>query len=103
VVASGEVYVRPAVANALAESKVPNAPSRIDARSRMAVLSKREQAVLTLTARGYNGPEIGEQLGITAKTVDTYKQRIEDKLGMSHRSEYVRLALEADLLIETPA
>jgi DNA-binding NarL/FixJ family response regulator len=95
--------VRPAVANALAESRVPSAPTRVDARSRMAVLSKREQAVLTLTARGYNGPEIGEQLGITAKTVDTYKQRIEDKLGMSHRSEYVRLALEADLLVETPA
>lgn len=102
VVASGEVYVRPAVSHALAQSTEPTAPSRMDARSRMALLSKREQTVLTLTARGYNGPEIGEQLGITAKTVDTYKQRIEDKLGVSHRSEYVRLALEAEVLAETP-
>jgi two-component system response regulator NreC len=100
VVASGEVYVRPAVSNALAKGTGQSAPNRVDARSRMALLSKREQTVLILTARGYNGPEIGEQLGITAKTVDTYKQRIEVKLGVSHRSEYVRLALEADVLSE---
>jgi DNA-binding NarL/FixJ family response regulator len=99
VVASGEVYVRPAIAEALAHSSPrPAALNRADARARLALLSKREQTVLTLTARGYNGPEIGEQLGITAKTVDTYKQRIEDKLGMSHRSEYVRLALDAEVL-----
>jgi DNA-binding CsgD family transcriptional regulator len=30
--------------------------------------------------------------------VDTYKQRIEEKLGLSHRSEYVKFALEAELL-----
>src|SRR3569623_1280724 len=100
VVASGEVYVRPAVANALAQGLVQSVPHRADARSRMELLSKREQAVLILTARGYNGPEIGEQLGITAKTVDTYKQRIEVKLGVSHRSDYVRLALEADVLAD---
>jgi len=103
VVASGDVYIRPAVANALAQVEVSGTPARADARSRLERLSKREQAVLTLTARGYNGPEIGAQLGITAKTVDTYKQRIEAKLGISHRSEYVRLALEAEVLAETPA
>jgi two-component system, NarL family, response regulator NreC len=32
--------------------------------------------------------------------VDTYKQRIEEKLGLAHRSEYVRFALEAGLLDE---
>ena len=102
VVASGDVYIRPAIANELAHAKVPSTPRHVDARSRLERLSKREQSVLTLTARGYNGPEIAHQLGITAKTVDTYKQRIEDKIGMSHRSEYVRLAIEADVLIESP-
>jgi hypothetical protein len=38
------------------------------------------------------------QLGITAKTVDTYKQRIEQKLGLTHRTDYVRFALDAQLL-----
>jgi DNA-binding NarL/FixJ family response regulator len=98
VVASGDVYVRPAVARALAESAVEPPRERIDARARLDRLSHREQTVVILTAKGFNGPEIGRQLGITAKTVDTYKQRIEEKLGLSHRSEYVRFALEAELL-----
>jgi two-component system response regulator NreC len=98
VVASGDVYVRPAVARALADSTEPSPHLRSDARARLARLSDREQTVVVLTARGFNGPEIGRQLGITAKTVDTYKQRIEEKLGLAHRSEYVRFALEADLL-----
>jgi DNA-binding NarL/FixJ family response regulator len=98
VVAAGDVYVRPAVARALAESVSEPPRERTDARARLERLSHREQTVVVLTAKGFNGPEIGRQLGITAKTVDTYKQRIEEKLGLSHRSEYVRLALEAELL-----
>ena len=97
VVASGDVYVRPAVARALADSAHVPPRERTDARARLDRLSHREQDVVTLTAKGYNGPEIGRQLGITAKTVDTYKQRIEEKLGLAHRSEYVRFALEAGL------
>ncbi len=98
VVAAGDVFVRPAVAHALAESVEEPPQRRLDARARLGRLSKREQTVVSLTAEGFNGPEIGRQLGITAKTVDTYKQRIEEKLGLSHRSEYVRFALEAELL-----
>jgi DNA-binding NarL/FixJ family response regulator len=101
VVASGDVYVRPNVARALADSTVAPPRERTDARARLERLSHREQTVVVLTAKGFNGPEIGRQLGITAKTVDTYKQRIEEKLGFSHRSEYVRFALEAELLDAT--
>lgn len=100
VVASGEVYVRPAVARALANSGSVPPLERTAARARLDRLSDRERTVVILTAKGFNGPEIGRQLGITAKTVDTYKQRIEEKMGLSHRSEYVRFALEAGLLDE---
>jgi DNA-binding NarL/FixJ family response regulator len=98
VVAAGEVYVRPAVSQALANAAAEPAHLRDDAHARLDRLSDREQTVVVLTARGFNGPEIGRQLGITAKTVDTYKQRIEEKLGLAHRTDYVKLALEADLL-----
>jgi DNA-binding NarL/FixJ family response regulator len=101
VVAAGDVYVRPAVARALADSTVTPPPrERTDARARLELLSDRERTVVILTAKGFNGPEIGRRLGIAAKTVDTYKQRIEEKMGLSHRSEYVRLALDAGLLDE---
>jgi DNA-binding NarL/FixJ family response regulator len=102
VVAAGEVYVRPAVARDLANSTEPLDPATVDARSRFGRLSERERSVVGLTAKGFNGPEIGRHLGITAKTVDTYKQRIEQKLGLSHRSEYVRFALDLQLLDGAP-
>ena len=97
VVASGDVYVRPHVARLLAGSlRRRGAP---DARRRaFEALSEREQLVVRLTAEGYSGVEIGQQLGISRKTVDTYKQRIEKKLGITHRTEYVRLALSLDLI-----
>jgi two-component system, NarL family, response regulator NreC len=98
VVASGDVYVRPAVARLLASAVVPQPKPAESKAGRYESLSDRERTVLGLVAEGFNGPEIGTRLGITAKTVDTYKQRIEDKLGLSHRSDYVRFALNAGLL-----
>lgn len=61
-------------------------------------LSDREQVVFRLTAEGFNGSEIGRTLGISPKTVDTYRSRIEEKLGTRHRVDYVRFALDIELL-----
>jgi DNA-binding CsgD family transcriptional regulator len=63
-------------------------------------LTDREQNVLRYVARGYSAPEIGEKLFISPKTVDTYKQRINEKLGLAHRSDYVAFALKLGLLAE---
>lgn len=63
-------------------------------------LSAREQEVLALTAEGFSSREIGLKLFISPKTVDTYRSRIMDKLGLGHRSELVRFALRAGLLKE---
>jgi DNA-binding NarL/FixJ family response regulator len=98
VVASGDIYVRPSVARMLAAA-IASPPKAADqAASRYESLSDRERAVLRLVAEGFNGPEIGLRLAITAKTVDTYKQRIENKIGLAHRSDYVRFAVDAGLL-----
>jgi DNA-binding CsgD family transcriptional regulator len=67
-------------------------------RERYALLSNRERDVLRLTAEGYTAPEIGAKLSISPKTVDTYKQRVNEKLGLCHRADYVRFALELGLL-----
>ncbi len=62
------------------------------------VLTSREKQVLTLTAEGYTNHEIAERLVISPKTVDTYRQRIMEKLNLHHRSELVRYALRRGLL-----
>ena len=61
-------------------------------------LSDREREVLALTAEGYSSGEIGKKLYLSPKTVDTYRARLMQKLGLSHRSELVRLALDTGLL-----
>jgi DNA-binding NarL/FixJ family response regulator len=97
VVASGEVYVRPAAARLLATAVVPDHAAE-SARSRFQILSDREQTILRMVAEGYSGAEIARQLGISTKTVDAYKRRVQEKLGLEHRTDYVRFAIEVGIL-----
>lgn len=97
VVAAGEVYVRPASARLLAAAVAPGSAIK-SARDRFRGLSDREQTVLRSVAQGYSGAEIARQLGISTKTVDAYKHRIQEKLGLEHRTEYVRFAVEVGIL-----
>jgi DNA-binding NarL/FixJ family response regulator len=99
-VARGEVWVQPAAARVLALGARRREEHATD-RARYERLTERERAVMRLIAEGYTAPEIGEQLAISPKTVDTYKQRINDKLGLTHRADYVKLALKLGLL-KTP-
>ena len=96
-VAHGDVYMRPAGAQVLARNLTKKDPLRAE-RERFERLTERERDVLRLTAQGYSAPEVGERLFISPKTVDTYKQRIQEKLGLSHRSEYIQFALKLGLL-----
>ena len=100
VVASGDFFVRPSVARILAANAMPRPrhSSLDEARAKLDLLSARERVVLRRVAEGYSGVEIARTLGITAKTIDTYKNRIAEKLGFTHRTEYVRFALSLGLL-----
>jgi DNA-binding NarL/FixJ family response regulator len=95
----GEIYVQQNAGRVLARGVVTKDPAS-DERTRFDRLTERERNVLVLVARGYSAPEIGERLSISPKTVDTYKQRVNEKLGVSHRAEYVRIAMRLGLLAE---
>ena len=71
---------------------------RKDHDTRLDLLSDREQQVLKLTALGYTSREIGEQLSLSPKTIETYRQRVMEKLEFEHRSDLVRFALQSGLL-----
>ena len=96
-VAHGDLFVRPSAARVLARGLTQKDPVKAD-RDRFDKLTDREKDVLRLTAHGYSAPEIGEKLFISPKTVDTYKQRINEKLGFAHRADYVQFALRLGLL-----
>ncbi|HEX6037437.1 response regulator transcription factor [Longimicrobium sp.] len=96
-VAQGRRFVRPEAAPVLAEEFVRR--TAVDeTRQRYESLSERERSVFLLFAQGYSTSQIGERLFISAKTADTYRRRINEKLGMSERADYVRLALGLGLL-----
>jgi two-component system response regulator NreC len=98
VVARGEVYLPPKATRLLLQ-QYKQAESDPDTAG-LHELSSREQEVLALTAEGFSSREIGAKLFISPKTVDTYRSRIMDKLGLNHRSELVRFALRVGLLKE---
>lgn len=97
VVARGEVFLPPQATKLLLR-EYKAAGSAEGAPDPLHKLSTREQEVLALTAEGYSSKEIGEKLFISPKTVDTYRSRIMEKLGLNHRAELVRFALRAGLL-----
>lgn len=96
-VAHGDVYVQPPAARVLARG-FKHHDDAAPLRAQYDRLSVREREVLRLVAEGYTAPEIGERLFISSKTVDTYKQRVAEKMGLTHRPDYVRCALKLGLL-----
>lgn len=61
-------------------------------------LSEREYGVLRLVALGYTNVEIGEELFLSVKTVETYRARGMEKLALETRAQLVRSALKHDIL-----
>lgn len=57
-------------------------------------LTDREEQVVTAIATGATYREIGSELGLSEKTVATYRARASEKLGVRSRAELVRWALE---------
>jgi len=95
-VARGEVFLYPKATKLLLRG-FRTAEERGEA-SPLEELSDREREVLALTAEGYSSTEIGKQLFLSPKTVDTYRARLMQKLGFHHRSELIRFALQTGLL-----
>src|SRR5882724_3946880 len=62
------------------------------------ILSDRERQVLGLVARGYSSQQIAKQIVVGVKTVETYRSRLAQKLGLRTRSDVVRFALQMGLL-----
>ena len=100
-VAKGKTWVRPSAAHVLAQGW-QRRTAQGELRVQFESLSDREQEVFRLTAQGHPASRIGEVLCVSPKTVDTYRRRVNAKLGINERSEYVRIALELGLLVADP-
>lgn len=89
-VAEGGVYLDPAVADKALPDLAPRSGSSAAGRAGEGELSTREEEVLKLTAQGFANKEIAAKLEVSVKTVETYKARGAEKLGLRSRAEIVR-------------
>ena len=96
IVHNGERYLHPIAATALMAAL----NEENTAEEQFLNLTKREQEVIRLAAMGYTSRDIGEKLIISPKTVETYRHRAFEKLGLQDRVDLVRFALQAGLMDE---
>ncbi len=108
-IAAGNVFLQPALARWLLED-YQRLARQVDSTSLLPpevngvvvigleVLSLRERQVLELVANGLNNHQIGEQLGLSPKTIARHRERIMHKLNMHSRTELVRFAIRTGLV-----
>lgn len=89
VVARGERFLDPGIAGTDGDAAGGGLPASV---------SPRERQVLGLVARGYTNKEVADLLQVSVKTVETYRSRVVEKLGLRSRAELVRYAIEHGLL-----
>ena len=99
--AQGQVYLEPALAGK-ALARLMTGPSA-GPETAPAQLSEREKEVLSLIAWGYSNKEAADKLKVSVKTVETYRVRIAEKLGLRSRTQLVKYALRQGWLNDAEA
>jgi two-component system response regulator NreC len=94
----GGIFVDPRLANILVRDVLAKRGTKAGPTRPLNILSQRELQVLTLVARGYTSAEIAKQIFVGVKTVETYRSRLAEKLGLRTRSDVIRFAVQMGLL-----
>jgi DNA-binding NarL/FixJ family response regulator len=96
----GRTVVDPALAALLVQSAYGRKPvgGRGSGGGAASLLSPREREVLDLVAQGHTNQQTADRLGLSVKTVETYRSRLVEKLGLRSRADLVRYALDSGLL-----
>jgi DNA-binding NarL/FixJ family response regulator len=90
-ITAGGTYLDPAIAGRLLDNKRTNAKPTSNKRAAPA-LTDREADVLKMAALGFTNKEIAARLDVGVKSVETYKARGLEKVGLKTRAELVRYA-----------
>jgi two-component system response regulator NreC len=100
-VARGELYIHSTLTRSLLNGIVPSrVPHPTEMENTWESLSNREQEVLKLVAFGHTSAEVAERLSLSAKTIETYRARGMEKLGLRSRAALVKYAMAMGLFHE---
>ena len=94
----GGIFVDPRLASVLVQDVLAKKGTKAGPTRPINILSDRELQVLTLVARGYTSAQIARQITVSVKTVETYRSRLTEKLGLRTRSDVIRFAMQMGLL-----
>ncbi len=94
----GGVFVDPRLANVFVQDLLEKKTAKRGPTQQANILSRRELQVLGLVARGYTSAQIAKQIFVGVKTIETYRSRFADKLGLRNRSDVIRFAVQMGLL-----
>jgi two-component system, NarL family, response regulator NreC len=94
----GRAYVDSELAEVLVRDAISPDASDRDGSAARSLLSDREMQVLKLVAEGFSSREVAEQIFVSTKTVETYRSRFAEKLGLKSRAQIVQYALNLGLL-----
>jgi two-component system response regulator NreC len=94
----GRTYVDSELAEVLVRDAISPNASDSDGSAARSLLSDREMQVLKLVAEGFSSREVAEQIFVSTKTVETYRSRFAEKLGLKSRAQIVQYALNLGLL-----
>jgi len=93
-VVAGKTYISPAIGDVVVKDYVK---SPLEAGRAFSVLSQREREVLQLFAEGKTTQQVGQQLGISPKTVEAHRLRIMDKLDIDNIAQLTKYAIQEGL------
>lgn len=96
-VLSGEIYIHHPMMRSLLEDVLPGMTT-VNQGDGWDSLSEREQEVLRFVALGYTSAEIADRLVLSPKTIETYRARGMEKLGLRNRAALVHFALNRGLI-----
>ncbi len=99
-VAARAIYIDPAIAGRLVDGYLESSP--VEGEQLRQALSERERDVLVRIATGFSNKEIAAELGLSVKTVESYKARATEKLGLKTRVDIVRYAAKRGWLETSP-
>lgn len=86
------------LSDSITESMVESYSRDVQAKSPLESLSRRERQVLQLSAEGHSVPDIGKLLSISPRTVETYRARLIEKLGIKNQRELILFAVRHGIL-----
>ena len=90
---AGQRYLSPRVADVVLDDYAGEGADDL-----LSKLSQREREVLQLLAEGHTGAQIAERLSLSQKTVETYRARLVEKLGIRDVAGLVRFAIQRGIV-----